>query len=246
MTNRPVLHITSTMRLIVRLRRGELRCLDRRSSRATTRRRADRPPPVRQPASPFGWRTPLADGHPSPGQFPPLGMLWLRLVSGRPRDGGAARPNGRCGQTSGPTNASARRSATVPGDQERRHQQDLRPAATRAVHRPGEGGPGRGGRPHELAPGRHLSGLRGQHLVGIRTERDLTAAVGQGADPATTRCRTRLPGSGGPGPDSELAEGQMGWPRGGFYPARWVDRLLFGQTGPAPPSWFPTNNGRWR
>src|SRR4029453_4472654 len=69
----------------------------------------------------------------------------------------------------------------------------LRPAATRAVHRPGEGGPGRGGRPHELAPGRHLSGLRGQHLVGILTERDLTAAIGQGADPATTRCRTRLP-----------------------------------------------------
>lgn len=53
--------------------------------------------------------------------------------------------------------------------------------------------PGRGGRPHELAPGRHLSGLRGQHLVGILTERDLTAAIGQGADPATTRCRTRLP-----------------------------------------------------
>src|SRR4029453_18397668 len=33
----------------------------------------------------------------------------------------------------------------------------------------------------------------GQHLVGILTERDLTAAIGQGADPATTRCRTRLP-----------------------------------------------------
>ena len=45
------------MRFIVRLRRGELRCLDRRSSRATTRRRANRTPPVRQPASPVGWRT---------------------------------------------------------------------------------------------------------------------------------------------------------------------------------------------
>ena len=33
----------------------------------------------------------------------------------------------------------------------------------------------------------------GQHPVGILTERDLTAAIGQGADPATTRCRTRLP-----------------------------------------------------
>jgi hypothetical protein len=39
---------------------------------------------------------------------------------------------------------------------------------------------------------------------------------------------------------------QMGWHRGGWYTARWVDRLLFGQTGPAPPSWFPTYNGRWR
>ena len=87
----------------------------------------------------------------------------------------------------------------------------------------------------------------GQHLVGILTERDLTAAIGQGADPATTRCRTRLPRLRRfPCPDSELAEGQMGWHRDGFYTARWVDRLLFGQTGPAPPSWFPTYNGRWR
>ena len=72
--------------------------------------------------------------------------------------------------------------------------------------------------------------------------------------PPSARARTRrrpgvgldYPGSGGPRPDSELAEGQMGWPRGGFYTARWVDRLLFGQIGPAPPSWFPTFNGRWR
>ena len=34
----------------------------------------------------------------------------------------------------------------------------------------------------------------------------------------------------------------MGWHRGGFYTARWVDRLLFGQTGPAPPSWFPASS----
>jgi CBS domain-containing protein len=110
-----------------------------------------------------------------------------------------------------------------------------------------EEAPGRGGRPHELAPGRHLSGLRGQHLVGILTERDLTAAIGQGADPATTPMSDQItPAPEVPGPDSELAEGQMGWHRGGFYTARWVDRLLFGQTGPAPPSWFPTYNGRWR
>ena len=87
----------------------------------------------------------------------------------------------------------------------------------------------------------------GQHLVGILTERDLTAAIGQGADPATTRCRTRLPGSGGSRAPQRTRRGSDGLaPRGGFYTARWVDRLLFGQTGPAPPSWFPTNNGRWR
>ena len=87
----------------------------------------------------------------------------------------------------------------------------------------------------------------GQHLVGILTERDLTAAIGQGADPATTPVSDYMtPAPEVPGPDSELAEGQMGWHRGGFYTARWVDRLLFGQTGPAPPSWFPTYNGRWR
>jgi CBS-domain-containing membrane protein len=33
----------------------------------------------------------------------------------------------------------------------------------------------------------------GGRFGGILTERDLTAAIGQGADPATTRCRTRLP-----------------------------------------------------
>src|SRR4029453_11799546 len=99
----------------------------------------------------------------------------------------------------------------------------LRPAAIRAVHRPGGGGPGRGGRTHELAPGRHLSGLRGQHLVGILTERDLTAAIGQGADPATTPMSDQItPAPEVPGPDSELAEGQMGWHRGGFYTAQWV------------------------
>jgi len=57
----------------------------------------------------------------------------------------------------------------------------------------------------------------GQHLVGILTERDLTAAIGQGADPATTPLSDYMtPAPEVPGPDSELAEGQMGWPRGGF------------------------------
>ena len=89
--------------------------------------------------------------------------------------------------------------------------------------------------------------VEGQHLVGIITERDLTAAVAEGADPVTTPVSDYMtPAPEVPGPDSELAEGQMGWPRGGFYTARRVDRLLFGQTGPAPPSWFPTDNGRWR
>jgi CBS domain-containing protein len=32
--------------------------------------------------------------------------------------------------------------------------------------------------------------LEGQHLVGIITERDLTAALAEGADPVLTRCRT--------------------------------------------------------
>src|SRR4029453_17390871 len=70
---------------------------------------------------------------------------------------------------------------------------------------------------------------------GILTERDLTAAIGQGADPATAPVSDQItPVPEVPGSDSELAEGQMGWHRGGFYTARWVDRLLFGQTGPAP------------
>jgi CBS domain-containing protein len=40
----------------------------------------------------------------------------------------------------------------------------------------------------------HLVGalpvLEGQHLVGIITERDLTAAVAEGADSVAPRCRT--------------------------------------------------------
>ena len=86
----------------------------------------------------------------------------------------------------------------------------------------------------------------GGRFAGILTERDLTAAIGQGADPATTRCRTRLPGSGGSLARQRTRRGSDGWHRGGFYTARWVDRRLFGQTGPAPPSWLPTYNGRWR
>ena len=32
--------------------------------------------------------------------------------------------------------------------------------------------------------------LEGQHLVGIITERDLSVALAEGADPVLTRCRT--------------------------------------------------------
>jgi hypothetical protein len=101
--------------------------------------------------------------------------------------------------------------------------------------------------PHELAPGRHLSGLRGpasgRHPHRTGPHRRHRPGRGPGDDPVSDQI---TPAPEVPGPDSELAEGQMGWHRGGFYTARWVDRLLFGQTGPAPPSWFPTYNGRWR
>ena len=42
-------------------------------------------------------------------------------------------------------------------------------------------------RPHELARVGALPVLEGQRLVGIITERDITAALAEGADPVTTR-----------------------------------------------------------
>ena len=49
--------------------------------------------------------------------------------------------------------------------------------------------------------------FEGQHLVGIITERDLTAAVAEGRGPgAHPGVGLHDPGPGGPGPDSELAD----------------------------------------
>ena len=87
----------------------------------------------------------------------------------------------------------------------------------------------------------------GQHLVGILTERDLTAAIGQGADPATTRCRTRLPRLRRfPGPTANSPRVRWAGTAAVSTPPGGSTGLLFGQTGPAPLSWFPTDNGRWR
>ena len=48
--------------------------------------------------------------------------------------------------------------------------------------------------------------LEGQHLVGIITERDLTAALAEGADPMLTPVSDYMtPAPEVPGPDSELA-----------------------------------------
>src|SRR4029453_6271976 len=57
--------------------------------------------------------------------------------------------------------------------------------------------------------------------------RRLRPGGGPGDDPVSEQI---APGPEVPGPDSELAEGQMGWHRGGFYTARWGHRPLFGQT----------------
>ena len=49
--------------------------------------------------------------------------------------------------------------------------------------------------------------LDGQHLAGIITERDLTAALAEGADPVTTLVSDYMtPAPEVPGPDSELAD----------------------------------------
>ena len=49
--------------------------------------------------------------------------------------------------------------------------------------------------------------LEGQHLVGIITERDLTAALAEGVDPATTPVSDYMtPAPTVLGPDSELTE----------------------------------------
>jgi CBS domain-containing protein len=49
--------------------------------------------------------------------------------------------------------------------------------------------------------------LEGQHLVGIITERDLTAALAEGADPVTTPVSDYMtPAPEVLGPDSELVE----------------------------------------
>ena len=89
------------------------------------------------------------------------------------------------------TTACARRSATVPGNQEggtnkvsdlQQHElftAQAKEALDEAADRMNW---------HQVGT---FPVFGGQHLVGILTERDLTAAIGQGADPATTRCRTR-------------------------------------------------------
>ena len=60
------------------------------------------------------------------------------------------------------------------------------------------------------SPGRLLLGahpLEGQHLVGIITERDVTAAMAEGADPATTPVSDYMtPAPEVLQPDSELAD----------------------------------------
>ena len=49
--------------------------------------------------------------------------------------------------------------------------------------------------------------LEGQHLVGIITERDITAAMAEGADPVTTRVGEFMtPAPEVLGPDSEFAD----------------------------------------
>ena len=96
---------------------------------------------------------------------------------------------------------------------------------------------------HQVGTFRSSGPASGRHPHRAGPHRRHRPGRGPGDDPVSG------PGTSGAGviwPDSELAKGQMGWPRGGFYTARRVDRLLFGQTGPAPPSWFPTDNGRWR
>ena len=53
--------------------------------------------------------------------------------------------------------------------------------------------------------------FEGQHLVGIITERDLTAAVAEGADPVTTPVSDYMtPAPEVPGPDSEPADAARG------------------------------------
>ena len=96
---------------------------------------------------------------------------------------------------------------------------------------------------HQVGTFRSSGPASGRHPHRTGPHRRHRPGRGPGDDPVSDQI---TPAPEVPGPDSELAEGQMGWHRGGFYTARWVDRLLFGQTGPAPPSWSPTYNGRWR